>query len=94
MYTDILNSDVDLGINARPEDRVEFQKNTTCSVINPIPYEVATKGFDTSPYNYTYQAYCLGPLGPQDPFTPCGIDTSTFFYNPAQNEFNVGYQTE
>lgn len=94
MYTDMLDSDLDLGINARPEHRVTFQKNTTCSVINAKPYEVEAKGYDTSPYNFTYQAYCLGPISRTNLSGPCDVSTWTFFYTIAEKYMNVGYTTK
>lgn len=79
MYTNILDSQADMGINAAPQDRVQFQKNVTCSPL--AIHSTASMGPFTSG-NYT--AFEYGPIS--------GVSAYTYLYNPGAIRDIVGYQ--
>lgn len=80
MYTDVLDSHFDLGINAPPGNRIQFQKNTTCS---PLVIHTAKNAGDFGRGNYT--AYMYGPF-------PGLSQEYTYLYQPQAIYDNVGYQ--
>jgi hypothetical protein len=76
MYTNILDSHADLGINAAQQDRVQFQKNVTCSPL--VIHATNSTGIFGSG---TYTSYNYG-----------GIQNYTYLYNPGAITDIVGYQ--
>ena len=82
MSTILLDSHKDLGINARKEERVRFQKNTTCS---PVSIVNGTSNY-TSPFdrNKQYSGYNFGPVR--------GVSNYIYLFNPLTRQDIVGYQ--
>jgi len=79
MFTLLLDSHEDLGINAANSDGVQLQKNVTCSPINVNNY---TSHFSRG--NLTYQQFNLGPVS--------GVSDYTFLLNEAASTDGVGPQ--
>jgi hypothetical protein len=86
METAELDSHKDLGINAVPSDRLQFQKVVTCSPIAFQGHTGVTYGplCGTSPENCTvYQAYDFGPVSSGTNYT--------YLYDPGTIGQRVGY---
>jgi hypothetical protein len=85
MDTGLLDSHVDLGINALADDRVKFRKVTTCS---PITLANRT-ALAPPPYpgqNFNYTGYLFGPVGNSS------NGDFTLTYNQYTIQDDVGYQ--
>jgi hypothetical protein len=80
MYTGILDSHDDLGINAPPQDRIRSQKNVTCS---PLFIHSANSTGDFGSSDYTEYNYGSFPSLNQN---------YTYLCNPKTTMDNVGYQ--
>jgi len=63
MDTGLLDSHVDLGINAEPKDRVNFRKVTTCATLNGTRFGKMENETDSSGRVDKYIRLYFGPLG-------------------------------
>jgi hypothetical protein len=82
MSTDLLDSHYHLGINAPAQNRVHFQKNTTCSPISLTNRTAAYIGPSAGSKDYTQ--YEFGPIDQ--------VSAYTYLYNPSTPQDIVGYQ--
>ena len=82
MFTDLLDSHDHLGINAPAQNRVHFQKNTTCS---PISLTNRTGAYiEPSAGSKQYTQYDFGPIDQ--------VSNYTYLYSPSTPQDLVGYQ--
>ena len=89
MVSAILDSHDDLGINAHPKDRVQFQKTVTCS---PVSTANRTEVMSLVPGNsnvtnstlYDVTTYNFGGIN--------GVSSYTYAYAPSAISSSVGYQ--
>jgi len=81
MYTILLDSHVHFGINAKTMDRVQLQKNVTCS---PVSAQNNTMASNVTSISGQVTEYNLGQIP--------GVSTYTYIYNPSTVTDNVGYQ--
>jgi hypothetical protein len=82
MATPYLDSATTLGINARQEDRVEFQMKTTCS-----PVDVADLSSTTAIGNHTFQQVHVGPK-------PDVKTNATYIYNTESQFTDLSYMVQ
>jgi hypothetical protein len=84
LNTDYIDSHEDLGINAHPQDRIKYRKQTTCSVILPTPRDAdKVRLFNESSGN-VYRYY-YGPL------SGAGGSNWTFQYSEIEKTSGLGY---
>lgn len=61
MYTDLLDSSIDFGINAHQSNSVQMRKTVNCSVLSLTNRTGTTKGYETQA-NTTYTTYLFGSV--------------------------------
>jgi hypothetical protein len=81
MYTSLLDSHVHFGINAKTINRVQVQKNVTCS---PVSAQNNTNASNVTSISGQVTEYNLGQVQ--------GVSNYTYIYSPSTPTDNVGYQ--
>jgi len=92
MFTDMLDSHFDLGINAPPGDRIQLQRNTTCS---PLVIHFANNSGEFGDGNYAAYDYgtSVGLISGSANLSSSNLPpNTTFIYSPQAKYDNVGYQ--
>jgi len=85
MFTDLLDSHKHLGINAPPVDRIQFQKNTTCSPLSTSNRTSVYYGpFGAANESKAYTQYEFGPIE--------GVSDYTYLFSSSTPQDIVGYQ--
>lgn len=90
MDTGPINSHSDLGINAPPNERITYRKNTTCSPVHGSPFAQVVNSNETDeadlwPADTVLQRYFFGPVNGSN-------ETWTFEYNTWAPLDGIGYQ--